>query len=502
VIQAIEAVGLQEVADRRFQTYSTGMRQRLAIARALLNAPRLLFMDEPTKGLDPTATRQLRQLIRQQLIEQQGITVFLTTHILDEAEQLCDRIAVMHRGQIRGCGTMAELRDVLGFVDHYSLLISSSLLVSSWLAASDNPPADTLPQPIITPLNACETLIEFEAPKDEATLDRALEAIHAAGGKIRAVTREQASLEDIFDRLVAAPAPASPAPSALPTEPTHPSAVASPSPSAAQRVRVALAFLKRDFREEASYRASFLLQFAGIVLSMALFYFIARLLKNAVSPLLAAYDGDYFAFVLIGLAFSGYFGVGLAGFSASLRQAQTTGTLEAMLATPTNLSVIILSSSLWSYLMTTLRVAVYLAAGALFAGVHLGNGNYPAALAILFLTIVAFSSLGIIAASFIMVLKRGDPITWAFSSLSTLLGGVYYPIAILPGWMQLLARLLPITYALEAMRRALLKGATFADLAGELLALAVFSAGLLPLSLLAFRLAVQRARSDGSLTHY
>jgi ABC-2 type transport system permease protein len=192
----------------------------------------------------------------------------------------------------------------------------------------------------------------------------------------------------------------------------------------------------------------------------------------------------------------------LSSFSSSLRTSQTTGTLEAMLSSPTRLSTIILSSAQWNYLITTLRVVVYLLVGSVFLGVQLGEANYAAALVVLVLTVISFSSLGIIAASFIMVLKRGDPVTWIFGTVSNLLGGIYYPVAVLPGWMQKLADLIPVTYALRAMRLALLQGAGFEVLWPDLLALGIFSVVLLPLSLIAFGIAVRIARIDGSLAHY
>jgi ABC-2 type transport system permease protein len=194
--------------------------------------------------------------------------------------------------------------------------------------------------------------------------------------------------------------------------------------------------------------------------------------------------------------------VGLSSFSSSLRQAQTTGTLEAMLTTPTALSTIILSSSLWSYLLTTLRVLIYLLIGGAFLKVDLGGGNYPGALIVLILTIVSFSSLGILAASFIMVLKRGDPITWLFNATSSFLGGIYYPVTILPGWLQFFSYLLPVTYALRGMRLALLQGASTGAILPDILVLAIFSVLLMPASLLAFRFAVKRAKVDGSLSQY
>ena len=152
--------------------------------------------------------------------------------------------------------------------------------------------------------------------------------------------------------------------------------------------------------------------------------------------------------------------------------------------------------------MTTLRVIVYLMIGTLFMDVNFGNANYLAAFVILLLTVVTFSSLGIIAAGFIMVLKRGDPVTWIFGAVSNLLGGIYYPIMVLPGWMQTLAKLIPVTYALRAMRLALLQGASFSELRGDIITLGIFCLVLLPLSLMVFGFAVRLARIDGSLTHY
>jgi ABC-2 type transport system permease protein len=206
--------------------------------------------------------------------------------------------------------------------------------------------------------------------------------------------------------------------------------------------------------------------------------------------------------VLIGIAFLGYFSTGLSSFSNSLRYAQTTGTLEAMLTTPTSLSVIILSSSLWDYSVTTLRVVVYLLVGILFLKVDFSGGNYLAAAVVIALTVLSASSLGIIAASFVMVLKRGDPINWGVSTLTAFFGGVYYPVQLLPPSLVWISYLLPITYSLDAMRKALLENATWGELLPDLLALVAFAAVLIPLSLLAFRYSVHRAKVEGSLTQY
>lgn len=267
-------------------------------------------------------------------------------------------------------------------------------------------------------------------------------------------------------------------------------------------MRLIAAFLVRDFYTDISYRVSFLVGIAGTVFSAFIFYFLSQLIGDRATPLLQRYQGDYFSFVIIGIAFGSYFGVGLTGFARALRQAQTTGTLESMMMTPTPVSWIIVGSAVWSYTYTTFRVLVYLLVGTLLLGMNLGDANYPAALLGLTLSIIAFASVGIVAASIIMVIKRGDPVTALFGSLANLVGGVFYPVEILPDWLRVIANALPITYALRAMRLSLLSGASWEELTPDLSVLAGFCLVLFPLSLLAFRFAVDRARADGSLTHY
>lgn len=261
------------------------------------------------------------------------------------------------------------------------------------------------------------------------------------------------------------------------------------------------AFLIRDFYTETSYRLAFTTGVGGVLLRAFIFFFLAQFIGESAAPLLREYGGDYFAFVLIGIALGGYFGVGLTGFASALRDAQTTGTLEALLLTPTPVSLVIIGSAAWSYVYTTFRVFVYLLLG-LLLGVNLSGANLPAALLVLLLSIISFASIGILAASVIMVVKRGDPVTALFGNAANLIGGVFYPITIMPDWLQTLAHLLPITYALRAMRLALLSQATWYDIAFDLLALLLFCLILVPVSLLAFRYAVERARADGSLAHY
>jgi ABC-2 type transport system permease protein len=499
IAELLELVGLTGQADQKFQVYSSGMRQRLAIARALLAQPQVLFLDEPTRGLDPAAQQNLYALLRQQLTRQQGITIFLTSHNLAEVQQLCDRVAILQGGQIRACGSLADLQALVGGHERCRLEVRGGAPALH---------ADLAGRAGVTVAASDQEIIAYEFEGGASgQVDAIIDVVRQHQGHLVSLQRQPLALEAIFARVTAPefavpPGVADPAKSPPPAGQPGLGRAARPKGRSPRFFSVLAAFLKRDFHTEKSYRFSFFLQFFGIFFSVAMFFFISRLVGPAAGAALQAYGGDYFSFVLIGIAFSGYLGTGLSSFASSLRTAQTTGTLEAMLATPASLAALVLGAAQWNYWMTTLRVLLYLAIGWLVMGVDWGQGNWGAALLVLVLTVIALSALGILAASFVMVLKRGDPVTWVFGSLAGLLGGVYYPVEVMPAWLQWLARFVPVTYALRAMRLALLQGAGLADLASDLTILGIFGLVLLPASLLAFRYAVRYARREGSLTHY
>jgi len=134
--ELLDMFGLREAGDRYVKEYSTGMRKRLEVAMALLPRPRVIFMDEPTVGLDVNVRRMLWDYIRK-IVSAEGITIFMTTHYMEEAEMLCDRVAFISRGRIIAVGSPGELRNLVGGdvivveyaneVDHESLVILKSL---------------------------------------------------------------------------------------------------------------------------------------------------------------------------------------------------------------------------------------------------------------------------------------------------------------------------------------------------------------------------------------
>lgn len=121
----VEEVGLTERADSRVATYSRGMKQRLGIARALVNGPRLVYLDEPTLGLDPSGQQDLLELIRR-IARDRRASVILSTHLLSEAEDLCDRVLILNRGKIVAQGTVSEVRNLVAAPRTARLIVPAS----------------------------------------------------------------------------------------------------------------------------------------------------------------------------------------------------------------------------------------------------------------------------------------------------------------------------------------------------------------------------------------
>ena len=261
------------------------------------------------------------------------------------------------------------------------------------------------------------------------------------------------------------------------------------------------AFLKRDFLIEISYRTSFVMQAFGVFFSSLLWYFVARLV-DAPRTTPGLQGMDYFAFVLTGVALLHYQASAMLSFAGKIRTEQMSGTLEAMLVTPTPIGTIVLGSALWDFLLSSVKVLAYLLVGSLIFGVVLHLENLLPALLIIGLTILAFSGIGILGAAFVLYLKRGDPITYLAGAGSALFGNVFYPPEDMPAWMETLSSLLPITHALRALRGSLVRGEPLAALLPDLQILLLFIAVLLPAGILAFRFAVRKARQEGSLVQY
>lgn len=267
-------------------------------------------------------------------------------------------------------------------------------------------------------------------------------------------------------------------------------------------IQKALAFLKKDFLTESSYRFAFILNFFGVILTLLSYFFIDKLFGSRMVPQLEEFGVTYFPYTLLSNAFFGYVGVGLGSFSERITSEQIDGTLEAVLLTPTKITTMLFSMILWNLVIATIDIVVYVMAGIFIFGIDFSNCNIFSTLIIFALTIMSFSGLGILSASFTIALKRGNPVGWFLGGLEGLIGGVYFPITVLPGWLQFVSYCFPITYAIRAIEFAVYKGYDPGRLASEIGILTIFSLLLLPASLFAFSKALRNARRDGSLSQY
>jgi len=266
-------------------------------------------------------------------------------------------------------------------------------------------------------------------------------------------------------------------------------------------LRKIAAFFRRDFAIARGYRGALVLETVEALFGVATFFYLSRFVESPQLERALPAGSNYFAFALVGFAFFDYLSVALSAFDSSIEEARQNRTLEALLVTQTPLTVILAGSAAYPFVALALRTCVYLGWGALFFGFLPKAANWPGAALILAASILAFAGLGVLSASYQILFKRGNPAKWVVLGISGLVGGMMYPVAVLPGPLQLLARFIPVTYSLEGMRAALLAGAGWSGLWRPLVALLIFAAVLIPISFVVFGWALRRTKVTGTLTH-
>ncbi|MGB4066607.1 MAG: ABC transporter ATP-binding protein [Nitrospira sp.] len=193
-----DAMGLKDAVEQRFDSFSTGMRQRLAIARGLLNEPQVLFLDEPTKGVDPINAQILLALIRERVAGTFKKTVLMTTHILTEAEEICNRVAVMNRGRLLACGTIREIRESVHSLQRYILKVGG---VSDQDVRDLSSIQGIVDCTEVTRIDGQRT-IQLAFPRELPVLSKVVEFIVGRRGQLLACTAEESSFEEVFCELI------------------------------------------------------------------------------------------------------------------------------------------------------------------------------------------------------------------------------------------------------------------------------------------------------------
>jgi ABC-2 type transport system permease protein len=265
-------------------------------------------------------------------------------------------------------------------------------------------------------------------------------------------------------------------------------------------LRVATAFIRRDFLIFTSYRMAFAWQFVTMIGGTIALSFVGVIAQGSMGDVLAPYGASYFAFILVGFGFLQFLGAASSACNDAVREGQTTGTLEVILTSPHRIPTILLGSSGFYILYGMMRLLLVFAAGHLLFKLW-GQINYGAALGTLLICAVCFSAIGLIGSAFTLAFKRGDPVLGIYGLLNAALGGLIFPVQLLPSWLRPFAALLPLTHALEAMRLAL-NNASLAAIIPSWAALLLLSAVLLPSGGALFWLAYNYARDRGSLVQY
>jgi ABC-2 type transport system permease protein len=274
-------------------------------------------------------------------------------------------------------------------------------------------------------------------------------------------------------------------------------------------------FVKRDLLLQTHFKISYVVGLIGTVSSLVIYGMIARFGQSV--PEIQALAGSYVNFVISGMVVNTLLATALSGPYNGLMESFWSNRTEIIIASPLRLPIFVIGLSAGRYVDTLIRMAIYLVGGSLFLGF-----TWPAApgvlalLAVLLPALMACTGLGLMAASSIYTLDaRGgqDPIRFVVETISGLVAGVYFPLQVLPLWAQWLAHLVPHTYAIDGMRRALFGATsvpllpihfylTLSPLVLDCLMLALYALIALPVGWKLFRYGMKLAKSDGRLSRW
>ena len=262
------------------------------------------------------------------------------------------------------------------------------------------------------------------------------------------------------------------------------------------------AFFRRDALVAWSYRMAFVSDWANLVFQAVLFYLIGRMVDPKTLPVYGGTRATYMEFVAVGIAVSAFLTLALIRVSANIRQEQLTGTLEALVLTPTASATIQLGSVAYDLVYIPVRTLLFLVFVAIAFGLQFNlSGILPSA-ALLLAFIPFVWGLGIVSAATTLTVRRGGAVTSYLITGLTLGSGAYFPVDILPHWLAAIARANPMTTAVSGMRQALLGHLGSGRLVHDLALLALAACVTLTAGVFSFRFALRRERRRGTLGQY
>jgi ABC-2 type transport system permease protein len=258
-----------------------------------------------------------------------------------------------------------------------------------------------------------------------------------------------------------------------------------------------LAVFRRDWLTAIRYRSGFAVMAAGTLVELGSFFYLAR----AIGPGFRPNGIDYFGFLLVGTGLYTFLMMSVNSFLSTIQEAQQTGTLEVLMTTPTPPAVLVFLSSVSALGRNLAQFFLYMGVGLILFHAPVRANLLGCVVIFLFVMMVA-TALGIFAAAIQVAIQRGSAAVWLLGSALWFLTGTIFPVSSLPRPLQKIATLVPITSLLDAMRRALLEGASWHELSPYIITMSMFASILLPLSLLTLSWTLRRARISGTLSFY
>jgi ABC-2 type transport system permease protein len=256
--------------------------------------------------------------------------------------------------------------------------------------------------------------------------------------------------------------------------------------------------IRRDYQIVNSYYRAWLFEIFVGALGLVTYYFISRVFQGVAHGDLQGAP-SYFDYAAVGVAITTVIAVACVALSFQVREEQLTGTLEALVAQPITSSEVALGLAGYHFLFAVGRAALYLLLAGLVLGAGFSNADWLGVACSLFATASAITGIGVTLGAFVIVLKRTEAIATLATFGLGLLGGAFFPISVLPGWLEAVARVVPTRLAFDSVRAALYRGGEWLEPA---LGLAAFAVVALPLSLWLFGAALELSKRRGSLGQY
>jgi ABC-2 type transport system permease protein len=261
---------------------------------------------------------------------------------------------------------------------------------------------------------------------------------------------------------------------------------------------VMLALVRRDYQVTRSYRLAFVLDLVYGLINLVVYFFISRTFQQAPTADLNGAP-SYFAFVAVGIAITVVIGAASTGLAARIREEQLTGTLEALVAQPLTTTEISLGLAGFPFLFAIVRAAFYILIAGAFLDLQLGHADWAGFVVVLLAAGVALSALGVLFGGLVLVVKRGEVLAGMIPFAMGLVSGAFFPVSVLPGWLEPIGRVVPTRFAFDGLRNAIFRGE---DWGGDAAALALFALVALPLAVGVFARALAYGRKTGSLSQY